>query len=623
MRPRTTKSEGAPVARRQYRRAATRLLLAAIAVGASLAARPARADRRPPVGNDPGMLETRVREDVERRIVPLLEQMAPGQADLSYVDVRVNRPTALATGTNPGFEDLGPGADFVAERIEVNLQMDSKLPAPFRKDLKALVKGRLDSLAVPVDIKEHVMAYPTPRPQAPAPREPLPYYPQPPPQQATPPQPAPTPPVPAPPPPRSAEPAGWPNWAVALLVATAALAVACLALMAFIVAERRRERARAAGPGAGESEKAGTGRSAAAAAGVDRLPEVRRALLEDRLLARRVMADLLGQNEVDKVARTVELVGPTVVDDLRSDPAYTVSLRDAAGRLDGAQGASAEETRALVEELYRRVLKHRMMGSGDPVEQEFGFLVGLPIVRFSAMLDGERPAARAAALRYAPPHLRTAYLEERGLEERAALVGALADGKGLTKDYLMDVAATLRARAIDQAHIGGGEATEIELLVEMVEDAAPEERSRLLDALGSGDADKRRRVQAMLVTDDALARVTDPVLGAAAMAIPQDALVTFLRATAPAIAERFLAALPSASAGSLREELSLDISVGPEAAAEARRTVHRALRRVLRERGLAMPGAGSARDGDDRGREAGAGSGSGSGNGNGRKVVAV
>ena len=153
------------------------LLAAAGAAIATLAPAGAHADRRPPFGNDPGMLETRVREDVERRISPLLEQMAPGQADLGYVDVRVNRPTALATGSNPGFEDLGPGADYVAERIEINLQLDSKLPADFRNNLKALIKGKLESIAVPVDIKDHVFAYPTPRPQPPQQREPPPYYP--------------------------------------------------------------------------------------------------------------------------------------------------------------------------------------------------------------------------------------------------------------------------------------------------------------------------------------------------------------------------------------------------------------------------------------------------------------
>jgi flagellar motor switch protein FliG len=602
------------------------LSLAAIAV-ALLVPAAARADRRPPFGNDAGMLETRVREDVERRINPLLDQMAPGQADLSYVDVRVNRPTALATGTNPGFEDLGPGADFVAERIEINLQLDSKLPLPFRKDLKALIAGKLESLAVPIDIKEHVLAYPTPRPQPPTPREPPPYYPpQPQPQPAAAPAPAPTAsPAAATPPARPAEPAGWPSWAVALLVATAVLLFACLALLAFIVAERRRTRAEAKaaaeGRAAGDAGQQVGARANAAPHGPDRLPEVRRALVEDRLLARRVLGEMLTQNELDKVARTVELVGPSVVDDLRSDPNHAAALRDAATRLDTGKAASAEEVRALADELYRRVLKHRMMGSGDPIEQEFAFLVGLPPARFAAILDGERPSARAAALRYAPVHLRTTYLDDRGLDERAALVGALADSKTLTKDYLMDVAATLRGRAIEQAHVGGGEASEVELLVEMIEDASPDERNKLLDAIGTADPEKRRRVQSLMVTDEALGRIADPVLGAAALSVPTEVLAAFLRATEPAITDRFLSALPAAIAAGIREDLSLDIPIAPEAYAEAKRAVHRALRRTLRERGMSVPSgpSGSATGGDIGER----GKGSGTGNGNGRKVVAV
>jgi flagellar motor switch protein FliG len=601
----------------------TRTLVVAISLASvGLASVPARADRRPPFGNDPGMLETRVREDVERRISPLLDQMAPGQADLSFVDVRVNRPTALATGTNPGFEDLGPGADFVAERIEINLQLDSRLPAEFRKDLKALIKGKLESLAVPVEIKEHVLTYPTPRPQPTPPRELPPYYPPPPAPQAAPPAPPP-PPAPAvtPPPARPPEAAGWPNWAVALLVAAAALLIACVALLALVLAERRRNRAAARDAAAGGKEA--PARPNQPLPGPDRLPEVRRALVEDRLLARRVLGELLAQNELDKVARTVELVGHTVVDDLRSDPNHAAALREAAARLDASKAATAEEVRALAEELHRRVLKHRMMGSGDPVEQEFAFLVSLPVARFTAILEGERPAARAVALRYAPAHLRTAYLDECDLEERAALVGALADSNNLKKDYLMDVAATLRARAIEHAHVGGGEASEIELLVEMVEDAPAGERARLLDAIGPTDPDKRRRVLGLLVTDEALARIADPVLGAAAMSVPQEVLAAFLRATAPAVTERFLSALPESITAGLREELSLEIPVAPEAVVEARRTVHRALRRALRERGLAIPGSGAGHGQDDDERADDKDSGKGNGNGNGRKVVAV
>ena len=153
----------------------------------------------------------------------------------------------------------------------------------------------------------------------------------------------------------------------------------------------------------------------------------------------------------------------------------------------------------------------------------------------------------------------------------------------------------------------------------MIEDAPASERAKLLDAISPTDPDKRRRIEALLVTDDGIARVTDSVLGAAALSVPQDVLTTFLRATAPGVTERFLSALPGAIAAGIREELSLEIPVAPEAIVDARRTVHRALRRALRERGMAMPGAGV----DGRAGSGSTGVGTGSGNGNGRKVVAV
>jgi len=552
---------------------------------------PARADRKPPFGNDAGLLEQRVREDIERRVAPLLDQMAPGQADLVYIDVRVNRPTALATGTNPGFEDLGPGADYVAERAEITLQLDAKLPANFRKDLKTLIQGRLEALAVPIQIKERVFTFPTPRPQAPPPREPMPYYQQapapPPPPAAKEPEPAAEkPPVPPPAPP------GLPTWVVVALVVGGLLLLGCLVALVLLLIGRRRARKDAAGAEKPDAAKAPGGRTGALAGlSPDRLPEVRRALTEDRVLARRVLSELLAQNEFDKVARTVELVGPTVVDDLRSDPNHALALREAAGRLDTSRPATATESKELGEELYRRVLKHRMMGAGDPVEQEFAFLVGLPAARFASILRGERPAAQAAALRYAPNHLRAAYLADCPIDERAALVAALADGKSSNKDYLLDVAATLRARAVDHAHIGGGEPSDVELLVEMIEEAAPDERARLLEAMGRSDPEKRARVQALLLTDQAVAEVAPAVLGAASLSVTQETLARFLRGAPAEVASRVLAALPVGVAAALREELSLEVPIPPDAVVEARRAVHRALRRALRDRGLTLPAA--------------------------------
>ena len=581
-------------------RSRRRLVLSAAALAlaaGALTSGTARADRRPPFGVDAAMLETQVRENIERRINPLLEQMAPGQAELKYVDVRVTRPTALAPGAAPGFEEMAPGAEFVAEKADIALTLDAKLPAPFRKDLKNLIKNRLEGLAVPVDIHETVIPFPTPRPQPTAPPEMAfryPPMPQMPAQQQSAAAPAPAP-APTAPPPEAAGSRGIPIW-----LAIVALAVLLAAFIVALLLLRRRDAGdRSAAGRTDGSDATGKGTPTAAAATADHLPEVRRALREDRVLARRVMGELLRENQIDKVAVAVELVGPTVVEDLRGDPTCAIPLREAAALLVEARPRT--DTKEIVTHLHRRILKHRMVGSEDPVEQEFAFLLGLSAPRLSAVLATEPAAVQAAALRYAPVYLRSAYLSERSASERAALAAALAAPKALSKEHLLDIAATMRARAADQAHLDAGETGDIDLAVELIEERPPAEQAEMLDAMRRGDPAKARAVQAALISDQSFELVSDEVLSAAAMAVPTEVLGRFLRDASEAVATRALATLPRTVAASLQEDLSLEVAPTPQQLADARRAMFSALRKALRDRGLAAPSLNIS-SGSDKGK---------------------
>ena len=581
---------------RSRRRLVVSAAALALAAGA-LTGRTARADRRAPYGVDAAMLEAQVRESIERRINPLLEQMAPGQAELKYVDVRVTRPTALAPGAAPGFEEMAPGTEFVAEKADVALTLDAKLPPPFRKDLKNLIKNRLEGLAVPVDIHETVIPFPTPRPQPTMPPE-MPFRYPPMPQMPAPAQnnaPPVAPPAPAAPPPEAAGPRGIPIW-----LALAALAVVIGAFIVALFALRRRDPGDRSAAARGEgSDAAGKATSTAAAAAADHLPEVRRALREDRVLARRVMGELLRENQIDKVAVAVELVGPTVVEDLRGDPTCAIPLREAAALLVEARPRT--DTKEIVTHLHRRILKHRMVGSDDPVEQEFAFLLGLSAPRLSAVLAPEPAAVQAAALRYAPVYLRSAYLSERSASERSALAAALAAPKALSKEHLLDIAATMRSRAADQAHLDAGETGDIDLAVELIEERPPAEQAEMLEAMRRGDPAKARAVQAALISDQSFELVSDEVLSAASMAVPTEVLARFLRDASEAVATRALAALPRTVAASIQEDLSLEVAPTPQQIADARRAMFSALRRTLRDRGLPAPSLNIS-SGSDKGK---------------------
>jgi flagellar motor switch protein FliG len=577
-----------------------RLVLPAAALvltAVTLAATTARADRRPPYGMDPILLEAQVRESIERRITPLLEQMAPGQAELKYVDVRVTKPTALPAGASPGFEETAPGAEFVAEKAEVSLVFDAKLPPPFRKDLKNLIKNRMEGLAVPVDLHESVIAFPTPRPQPTTPPEiPFRYPPMPQMQQPVPAPAATTPPpAPAAPPPEAAGARGVPLW---MAIVLAVLCVLIGVFVAALFALRRRGKGDESQRGRADATD-GAGKAAAAAVAADHLPDVRRALREDRVLARRVMSELLRENQIDKVAVAVELVGPTVVEDLRADPTCAIPLREAAALL--VEGRPRSDTKDIVAQLHRRILKHRMVGADDPVEQEFAFLLGLSPQRLSAVLESEPASVQAAALRYVPAHVRATFLADRSSAERSALAAALASPKSLSKEHLLDVASTLRARAADQAHLDAGETGDIDLAVELIEERPPAEQAEMLEAMRRGDPAKARAVQAALISDQSFERVSDEVLTAAAMAVPTDVLARFLRDVPESIGSRVLAALPRTVAAAIQEDLSLDVAPTPQQIVEARRMMFASLRKALRDRGLAAPNLAIA-GGSDKGK---------------------
>ncbi|MES1205549.1 MAG: hypothetical protein ABUS79_06390, partial [Pseudomonadota bacterium] len=188
-------------------------------------------------------------------------------------------------------------------------------------------------------------------------------------------------------------------------------------------------------------------------------------------------------------------------------------------------------------------------------------------------------------------HLRAVYLESCTADERAALAAAIASPKALSREHLMDVAATLRARAIELAHLDAGETGDVDLAVELIEERPPAEQADMLDAMRRADPARARVVEGALISDATFELVPEDVLSAAVMAVPTETLARFLRAAPAAVGARTLAALPPTVGAALQEDLSLAMAASPRETVEARRALFAALRAALRARGLRAPQA--------------------------------
>ena len=131
------------------------LLAAGLALAATaLTVTTARADRRPPYGMDAILLETQVRETIERRITPLLEQMAPGQAELKYVDVRVNSADGAARRRVARLRGDGAGRGVRRREGRGLAGPRFQAAAAVPQGPQEFDKNRLEGLAVPIEIRE-------------------------------------------------------------------------------------------------------------------------------------------------------------------------------------------------------------------------------------------------------------------------------------------------------------------------------------------------------------------------------------------------------------------------------------------------------------------------------------
>ena len=377
--------------------------------------------------------------------------------------------------------------------------------------------------------------------------------------------------------------------AVALAILGLLIGALGFALLSALADRRARRNIQQGAAPDRRSEASGGGAQAAA---VDHLPEVRRALREDRVLARRVMGELLRENQIEKVAVAVELIGPGVVEDLRGDPACALGAArggGAAGRRAAPHGHARDRRPAAPAHPQTPDGRRRRSGrAGVRVPARACRRRGWP--RCSSP---EPPSVRAAALRYAPAHLRSTYLEARSTGERAALAAAIASPKSLSKEHLLDVAATLRARAIEQAHLDSGQTGDIDLAVELVEERPMDEQAEILDAMRRADPAKARAVEAALITEQSFELVSEEVLGAAVVGVPTEILARFLRTASATVATRTMATLPRTVAAALEEDLSLVVALD---AARDRGGPPRAVRGVATD--AARPRPAGAPDGE-------------------------
>lgn len=532
----------------------------------------------------------RMRVDLRRQATQaatdVLRQHCPDRCQLLAVTAEVDEGQPLAH-VQPGFEELSPLVRDVRPRgVDVQVLVDARLPADFRRDLLGLLKARLKAVGAPVTVRTEAVPFPQPPPMV------LPPITQPQDKPAPPPAPPEPPDKPAPPPfdpttaflQRLIEASPW------------LLGILLVGLLGVLLLRAVR----------GPSREDGDDRSDADADDPDAParppPPVREPVagppletltarlateLHDNPRLRTAMfREMLLSGADDKLAACVRLLGPGIAEGLKEDPECRQALRRVSAALRQETTAlPEEEARRLLRELDGNLVAAKLETGHGPVEEAFAFLDQLSPAQFRRLVESSSPKAQGAALRFAPSFLREAALEGLAPGRRRALFVATAEARTPGAPELADLADELR---LASARLGpGGDVAGLELLGDLLDSQGETEQEALLDSLAARPA-VRQALLARLCSEATLAEVGDDVLAAVAGNVELVAFVDFLRGAGPDLKERFLAASPRQIATALREELSLAVTVPPSKFAAARRLVMRAARAALEERGIVL-----------------------------------
>jgi flagellar motor switch protein FliG len=310
------------------------------------------------------------------------------------------------------------------------------------------------------------------------------------------------------------------------------------------------------------------------------MPEPRRrklekALHDERAVRNSVVRDALVRGEAPLVARWVRELGDFLLEDLRGDAAAAPALAQLASEV-----VRAGPDPAALSELEGRVIAARLSRATESADAAFAFLEGVRPDAFAAACRDLSPGALDAVLRFAPPRLRTAALEDMPPEQRRELAFSWARRPEVPASYAIAAADELRERL---GRVAGGPQHAERALSDLLDSLPREEQDALIERLRREEGGK---VAATLLTESALLGAPGEVVAATVLALPPARIVDYLAGADEALRDRVLAACPARLRGELEEELRMRGSQPEAQFHAARRELIARLRDETSRRGI-------------------------------------
>ncbi len=487
-----------------------------------------------------------------QRTEQLFERLCPGRCELVAVNVEMSTPKLLGTAV-PGFESIAPSTGYRAkpQSVQLTVLLDRKLPASFKQNVPRMLEYRLQGLAARIGVRTELLNFPEPQ----------------------------LPPLPPPFPenaqglmPQAQRFSSSPDVSPENVVAPEELTNEVLFLKALapwsgpvvllllglmgawlLLRQRRGEK--------GDKPELAMAMSGATKAGstlkID-WPSLEGELASSRAVRNAMLRRWLEDDE-EAVGKLVELMGASLLDDLRKERRWQGAIARIADQVAQAEGDlhyGALEATALGHSLKSRLIAAQLTSGTDAMAREWDFLEGISLSALKRLLRRCDPQELNFTLARAPEAVRASYLEVSSDTERQDLLMAVGRST-LTRSEAMNLAQRLRRiqqDTIDATLEQGGEAG---VVVQMLESLPAEEQQAVLSNLLHRQPQVAQSVLSRLVLEATFLHMPEEILLDTMHRLPTEALVPYLSGVDSQLREHLLSVIAENRRSTLEGEISL------------------------------------------------------------------
>ncbi len=541
-----------------------------------------------------------IESQARRAVRSLFDRLCPGRCELVDLSAQMKSPQVVS-GVEPGFGGGGAGGqafDVESESVDVTVLVDSKLPSNFKQNLPRMVEYQLGDLAPEVNVRRESLDFPEPQ-NRPSPPEQSDEQDR------------------RPPPPRrrpkmrpktepesdekqdeddSSEEEGdeaadaekkdeprlgfWGRffedvtpWVGPILLVIAMFLLARPLIRQFgALGDRRRPEPSGAGVG-------GTGDRS----GVD-VEALRAQLTESRAVKNRVLRRWVEEDR-EAVADLVQLVGPTILEDLKADDTLRAELNEVSELVaERRQPLSDDESERVVQEAQARIRAAKLTHDGQALDADWNFLEGVSVATLQRIVRSCDTREKVHVIGQLPDSLRSSYLESLGADRRKELFLA-AGSEELRKQESRALASRLRKAADEYGHIGAEAEGQAALVVDMLESLDLEEQEKTLRDMESTRTEVAEAAMSRVCLMSTALHVSDALVAEAIHRMPVDRLADVLRESNDKIRRRVIEVAPEQKAEDLETELALEAPVSRSEYLEARSRFTEALQTAMRREG--------------------------------------